>query len=73
MNLYKREQKVYYNEANIDLIIGDSFEVLKNIKSKTVDMIFADPPYFLSGDGITVSSGRMVSVKKADWDEKKRH
>ncbi len=33
------------------------------------DMIFADPPYFLSNGGITCSSGRMVSVNKGDWDK----
>lgn len=32
------------------------------------DMIFADPPYFLSNGGISVQSGKMVSVNKGDWD-----
>ncbi len=32
-------------------------------------MIFADPPYFLSNGGISVQSGRMVSVNKGDWDK----
>lgn len=32
-------------------------------------MIFADPPYFLSNDGITCKSGKMVSVNKGSWDE----
>ena len=32
-------------------------------------MIFADPPYFLSNDGITCSSGKAVSVNKGDWDK----
>lgn len=32
-------------------------------------MIFADPPYFLSNDGITCSSGKMVNVNKGDWDK----
>ena len=30
--------------------------------------MFADPPYFLSNDGITCRSGRMVPVNKGDWD-----
>ncbi|MCX5785284.1 MAG: site-specific DNA-methyltransferase [Elusimicrobia bacterium] len=34
-----------------------------------VDMIFADPPYFLSNGGISCKSGRMVSVNKGDWDK----
>ena len=32
-------------------------------------MIFADPPYFLSNNGITCSSGKMVSVNKGEWDK----
>ena len=60
----------YYEKENFKLILGDSLEELKKIKSKSIDMIFADPPYFLSGDGITCSGGKMVSVKKGDWDNK---
>lgn len=51
------------------LINGDSFQELKKIKTETVDMIFADPPYFLSNDGITCKSGKMVSVNKGAWDK----
>ena len=31
-------------------------------------MIFADPPYFLSGGGITCKSGKMADVNKGAWD-----
>ena len=42
------------------------------IKKKVrFDTIFADPPYFLSNDGITCHSGKMVSVNKGDWDKSK--
>lgn len=33
------------------------------------DMIFADPPYFLSNGGITCHAGKMVKVNKGDWDK----
>jgi site-specific DNA-methyltransferase (adenine-specific) len=33
------------------------------------DMIFADPPYFLSNGGISVQSGKIVCVDKGDWDK----
>ena len=33
------------------------------------DMIFADPPYFLSNGGITCHAGRMVKVDKGQWDK----
>ena len=56
--------KYYYDEKNFKLIKGDCLEVLKKIEPNSIDMIFADPPYFLSGDGITCSAGKMVSVKK---------
>ena len=62
--------KFYYNEDNFKLLWGDSLKLLKKFEPKSVDMIFADPPYFLSGDGITCSAGKMVSVKKGTWDEK---
>jgi site-specific DNA-methyltransferase (adenine-specific) len=35
------------------------------------DMIFADPPYFLSNGGITCHAGKMVKVDKGDWDKSK--
>jgi len=31
-------------------------------------MIFADPPYFLSNDGLTVVNGKPASVNKGEWD-----
>lgn len=50
------------------LLKGDSVELLNQFDFK-FDMIFADPPYFLSNDGISVQSGKMVSVNKGDWDK----
>ena len=61
--------KYFYNEEDFKLINGDTFKVLKKIEDKSVNMIFADPPYFLSNDGITCSGGKMVSVNKGDWDK----
>jgi len=37
------------------------------------DMIFADPPYFLSNGGITCHAGKMVKVDKGHWDKSKGH
>lgn len=53
----------------IDLIFGDCFEKMKGIKDNSIDCIITDPPYFLSNDGITCKSGKMVSVNKGDWDK----
>lgn len=60
---------IYQNRYN--LILGDCIRKLKLIESKSVDMIFADPPYKLSNDGITCKSGVMVSVNKGEWDRSK--
>lgn len=32
-------------------------------------MVFADPPYFLSNDGLTFKNGKIASVNKGEWDK----
>jgi site-specific DNA-methyltransferase (adenine-specific) len=58
----------WHNDLSV-LIQGDCVEVMKKMTEKTVDVVFADPPYFLSSGGISVQSGKMVSVDKGDWDK----
>ena len=55
------------NDKSFTLLKGDCVELLNQFDFK-FDMIFADPPYFLSNDGISVQSGKMVSVNKGEWD-----
>lgn len=59
----------YYRSASRDftLLNGDCVELLPQFNFK-FDMIFADPPYFLSNDGISVQAGKIVSVNKGEWD-----
>ncbi len=45
----------------------------KKFPENSVDMIFADPPYFLSSGSFTCQNGKMVSVKKGDWDLSNGH
>ena len=59
----------YYKTDDAMLFLGDSFSVLEKLEPESIDMVFADPPYFLSNDGITCHAGRMVSVNKGDWDK----
>ena len=50
------------------LLHGDCLTLLDQLPAKSVDLIFADPPYLLSNGGTTCSSGRRVSVDKGKWD-----
>lgn len=60
----------YYKSSSKDftLIQGDCVETLSKFKFG-FDMVFADPPYFLSGGGISYQSGKVVCVNKGDWDK----
>lgn len=62
---------IYYDnpERSVRLLKGNCVEILNQARENSVDMIFADPPYFLSNGGITCHAGRMVSVNKGKWDK----
>lgn len=67
---YEGGDSVEYTKENIyRLLLGDCIKKLKKIESKSIDMIFADPPYKLSNDGITCKSGKIASVNKGNWDK----
>ncbi len=53
---------------HIKIFHGDCLDILAAIPAASIDLIFADPPYFLSNGGITCHAGRMVSVNKGEWD-----
>ena len=56
---------------NTELIEGDCLEVLDTLYKKRgeiVDLVFCDPPYHLSNDGVTCQNGKMVGVNKGEWD-----
>jgi len=55
---------------DIELIYGDCNLELRKIQDESVDLIFADPPYNLSGkDSLTVKSGKPVKCDKGEWDK----
>jgi len=63
-------QKPYFEDKarNLALFKSDCFDILPKLPENSIDMIFADPPYFLSNGGITCHAGKMVSVNKGKWD-----
>ena len=61
-------KKVFINEETFVLYNDDCFKRLKKVEPKSIDMIFADPPYFLSSGGVSCHSGKQVSVNKGEWD-----
>ncbi len=50
------------------LYLGDCLDVLASLPERSVDVVFADPPYFLSNGGTTCKAGKRVSVDKGAWD-----
>lgn len=59
---FKSEDKNFY------LLQGDTMDLLPKFEHK-FDMVFADPPYFLSNNGMSIQSGQIVSVNKGKWDK----
>lgn len=52
------------------IINGDCMQKLKSFEDETFDLIFADPPYNLSGENsLTVKSGKPVKCDKGEWDK----
>ncbi len=60
--------KPYFKDIGFRLYHADCLKILKQIPENSVDMVFADPPYFLSSGSFSCQNGKMVSVKKGDWD-----
>lgn len=58
----------FQDERGFSLYQADALELMEQMESEQFDLIFADPPYFLSNNGVTCKNGRMVSVNKGDWD-----
>lgn len=39
------DETVIFGPAKFTLLCGDSFEILKTIEDKSIDLIVTDPPY----------------------------
>lgn len=61
---------LYFQREGFELLQGDTMQMLTEIDKK-VDMIFADPPYFLSKGFTMRSKGRVKCFDKGDWDRER--
>lgn len=50
------------------LLCGNTMKLLQQIQEQ-VDMIFADPPYFISGGGKTIRGNRVIVANFGEWDK----
>jgi site-specific DNA-methyltransferase (adenine-specific) len=64
-----KETAPFFQSGNSVIFNGDCLEILRLIPEDSIDMIFADPPYMLSNNGVTCQNGRMVNVNKGKWDK----
>jgi site-specific DNA-methyltransferase (adenine-specific) len=60
--------KPYYDNDNIVLYNADCIKLLNEIPNNSINVIFSDPPYKLSNNGITCHNGKMTTVNKGKWD-----
>ena len=67
----RKQQLPYFASDTGDFVLykGDCQEIVATMPPKCFDMVFADPPYFLSNGGISIQSGKQVCVNKGEWDE----
>jgi site-specific DNA-methyltransferase (adenine-specific) len=67
----KPSRKPFFHNRQhaISLQQGDALELLRAADDASFDLIFADPPYFLSNNGVTCQSGKRASVNKGVWDK----
>jgi len=63
------EFPLFFRQENTIVFNGDCLEILHAIPENSIDMVFADPPYMLSNNGITCQNGKMVNVNKGKWDK----
>ena len=69
MGKYFKNLKPYYVDSSSAVYLSDTFDALADMYAESIDMVFADPPYFLSNGGISCSGGKAVSVNKGEWDK----
>lgn len=66
-------QEAFYTtkDGTCTFFKGDCLNIMDSIPAESINMIFADPPYFLSNGGMSCHAGRRVCVNKGNWDKSK--
>ncbi len=54
-----------------ELLHGDCLKILPTMPECSIDVVWTDPPYFLSNGGLTCKNGKRAAVGKGAWDESK--
>ncbi|WP_256462103.1 DNA-methyltransferase [Moraxella nasovis] len=63
-------QTVNIQDITNTILQGDCIEILKTIPSESVDLIFADPPYFMQTEGeLLRTNGEKFSGVEDEWDK----
>ena len=61
---------IFFDQNDCCLYHGDTLRILEQMPNDFFNMVFADPPYFLStGKGKVKISGRYINFDKGDWDK----
>ena len=58
----------FKSKENEFILYKDNCLKRLSLLTEKFDMIFADPPYFLSNGGISIQAGKVVCVDKGEWD-----
>ena len=58
----------YFNCNDFCIYSGDSLTLINQLDDNSLDLVFADPPYFLSSGRKMDIAGRNVSFEKGVWD-----
>ena len=67
----KIDAKPFYasESGHFTLFKANCLDIMAQIPANSIDMIFADPPYFLSNGGMSCHAGKRVIVDKGKWDK----
>lgn len=61
-------QQAYFETSGFTIYHGNSLSLLSQLENNSVDVVFADPPYFLSSGRRMDIAGRKVNFNKGEWD-----